>query len=358
LQAVRDAGDAMKLFEGKAENPLAELLVGGIQSTIRKAPYFTLDLTAARKGLDVRVQSPWQSDWVPEERTYFFGPDDAGTAPALPEVPGTLLTLSTWRDVSEMWLRAGDLFDEQMNDELAVADATLTTIFAGKDFGEEILGSFGPEIGLVVTRQDFTHVLPTPALKLPAFALVLKLRDAETMRPELRRTFQSAIGFLNIVGAQEGRPQLEMDMVREQDLDLITSRFVPDRKDRDSTAAEMIYNFSPSVAFSGDRFVLSSTATLAQQLATAPAGPEPPPHLNTVVAVNADAVSQALGDNREQLITQNMLEEGRSREEAEAAIGVLFEALKYLKGAGLSLERTDDAIAIRLHIDVNEKPER
>jgi hypothetical protein len=53
-----------------------------------------------------------------------------------------------------------------------------------------------------------------------------------------------------------------------------------------------------------------------------------------------------------------MLEEGRSREEAEAAIGVLFEALKYLKGAGLSLERTDDAIAIRLNIDVNENPER
>ena len=359
LQAVRDAGGAKKVFEDKAENPLAELLIGGIQSTLQKSPYFTLDLSASLSGLDLNLTTPWRADWVPEERAYFFGPENSGSAPALPEVPDTLMTLSTYRNVSEMWLRAGDLFEEQVNDKMAEAEGVLSTIFAGKDFGEEILGALAPEIGIVVTRQDFVDVKPVPSIKLPAFAMVLKLKDPETMRSELRRTFQSAIGFFNIIGAQEGgRPQLEMDMQKNGDVDLIMSRYVAEKKDYDSTSANIIYNFSPSVGFAGDRFVLSSTAALAKQLTEAPDARPADATVNTVVALHAPAIGEALADNREQLISQNMLEEGHSREEAEAAIGLLFELVRCLNGAGLTLERGDGTLALKLNIDVNENPTR
>ncbi len=359
LQAVRDAGGAKNVFEDKAENPLAELLIGGIQSTLQKSPYFTLDLSTSQSGLDLNLTTPWQADWVPEERTYFFGPENSGTAPALPEVPDTLMTLSTYRNVSEMWLRAGDLFEEQVNDKMAEAEGVLSTIFAGKDFGEEILGALAPEIGIVVTRQNFTDVKPVPSIKLPAFAMVLKLKDPETMRSELRRTFQSAIGFFNIIGAQEGgRPQLEMDMQKNGDVDLIMSRYVAEKKDYDSTSANIIFNFSPSVGFAGDRFVLSSTAALAKQLTEAPDARPTVTTVNTVVALHAPAIGEALADNREQLISQNMLEEGHSREEAEAAIGLLFELVRCVNGAGLTLERGDGTLALTLNIDVNENPSR
>ena len=359
LQAVRDAGSAKNVFEDKAENPLAELLIGGIQSTLQKSPYFTLDLSVAKSGMDLNLTTPWQADWVPEERAYFFGPENSGAAPALPEVPDTLLTISTYRNVSDMWLRAGDLFEEQVNDKMAEAEGVLTTIFAGKDFGEEILGALAPEIGIVVTRQNFADVKPVPSIKLPAFAMVLKLKDPETMRAELRRTFQSAIGFFNIIGAQEGgRPQLEMDMQKNGDVDLIISRYVAEKKDYDSTSANIIFNFSPSVGFSGDRFVLSSTAALAKQLAEAPNTRPADATVNTVVALHAPAIGEALADNREQLVSQNMLEEGHSREEAEAAIGLLFELVRCLNGAGLTLERGDGSLSLNLNIDVNENPTR
>ena len=360
LQSVRDAGSAKKVFEDKAENPLAELLIGGIQSTLQKSPYVTLDLNVAGSGFNLNLTTPWQSDWIPEERAYFFGPENTGTAPALPEVPDTLMTLSTYRNVSEMWLRAGDLFEEQVNDKMAEAEGVLSTIFAGKDFGEEILGALAPEIGIVVTRQNFADVKPVPSIKLPAFAMFLKLKDPETMRSELRRTFQSAVGFFNIIGAQEGgRPQLEMDMQKNGDVDLIISRYVAEKKDYDSTSANIIFNFSPSVGFAGDRFVLSSTAALAKQLTEAPeTRPAAATAVNTAVALHAPAIGEALADNREQLISQNMLEEGHTREEAEAAIGLLFEFVRCLNGAGLTLERGDDSLALKLNVDVNENPTR
>ena len=354
LNAVREAGGAKKLFEGKAENPLAELLIGGIQSTLRHSPYLTADLEVASGGVKLQFSTPLQSDWIPEERAYYFGPDNEGSAPALPEVPGTLITLSTYRDISQMWLRAGDLFDEQTNDQLAEADSNLSTVFAGRDFGEEILGSLEPQIGLMVVRQSFENKTPVPAIKLPAFALVMKLRDPETMRSELRRTFQSAIGFFNIVGAQQGNPQLEMDMQKNGDVDMITSRYLPEKKDKDSTSAPIIFNFSPSVGFVGDRFILSSTAELAQQLAEAPSTETRQAGVNTSLKLLVPAISESLADNREQLISQNMLEEGHSREEAEAAIGLLFEIVRCFKGVWMNLERVDQQLSLGLSLEVND----
>ncbi len=52
-----------------------------------------------------------------------------------------------------MWLRAGDLFDEGMNEKLAQADSQLATLFSGKDFGEDILSAFAPQVQFLATRR-------------------------------------------------------------------------------------------------------------------------------------------------------------------------------------------------------------
>ena len=356
IQAIRDASAAKQMFEGQAENPLIELLVGGIQTALQHTPYVTADLQVANSGVSLQFATPFQGDWIPEERQYYFGTDAEGSAPILPEIPGTLMTLATYRDVSQMWLRAGDLFNEQMNDKLAEAESGLSTIFAGRDFGEEVLGAIQPQIGLIVARQNFENVTPVPALKLPAFALILKLRDAENMRPELRRTFQSVIGFFNIVGAMQGRPQLELDMEKLNGTDLVTSRYVPETKDKDSTTADMIFNFSPSAAFSGDHFVLASTTTLAKQLSAAPKTNVANDGTNTSLDLHSDAIHATLNDNREQLISQNMLSDGHTREEAEGAIDLLLEAVRWIKTAGITLRHEDDSLALKLHVTVNENP--
>jgi hypothetical protein len=353
LQAIREAGHNDKVFTGKADNPLAELLLGGLQSVIQKADYLAATLQIERTSAELRVNAPFQADWIPEERSWFFGDNATGRAPALPVVPETLLTFATYRDVSQMWLRAGDLFDERMNDQLAEADSNLSTIFAGRDFGEDILGSLRPELGFVVARQSFDMKAPVPTIKLPAFAFVGRLRDPDTMRSELRRTFQSAIGFFNIVGAQNGQPQLEMDMQKSEALDLITSRYVPDKSLVSSTSAPLIYNFSPSVAFAEDRFVLASTAQLAEKLATAPDADDQS-NVNTQISLNAAVAGAVLTDNRDQLISQNMLEEGKSREEAEAAINLLIQTVQRFRRADLTLENADNSMGVRLLLRADE----
>lgn len=348
-ETIRQRGIAGDAYDRQINNPVLELLVGGIQSGLSETPYVTASVDATMDKLAVRLAMPFQPEWIPETRTYYFGEQGVGRAAPVPQVEQPLLTLTTYRDFSQMWMRAGDLFNAQVNDEFAKADAGLTTIFAGQDFGEDVLGMLRPEVAFVATHQSFSQP-PVPAIKLPQFGVIATLRQPEQMRRELRRTFQSIVGFLNIVGAMNGMNQLELGQSQlEGGGELVTATFVPERGEEAATAAPIQFNFSPSVGFSQDRFVLASTKTLAEELVGAQWANRDVQD-NTRLAIDATTLAVMLDDNRQQLIAQNMLEEGHSREEAEAAIGLLVQVVQFFRDASLTLSSAEEHLSLDFQI--------
>jgi hypothetical protein len=207
-----------------------------------------------------------------------------------------------------------------------------------------------------VVRQAFAEGQPAPAIKLPAFALVAELKDSAKMQPELRRTFQSLIGFLNVVGTMNGQPQLDLDMEKSDAMQLVTASYLPDQNAKDPAGLKINYNFSPSIAFAGSRFVVSSTKELAKTLATAKAADRPSADSTRVVNTNAvlhfDPLREILADNRGQLVAQNMLSEGRTKEEAEKAIGVLLELVGWFDRAAVTLDTTQSELRLSLDIGI------
>jgi hypothetical protein len=354
--ALRDVGLAKELFVGKAENPLIEFVAGGILSTLRQTPYVAVGLELSDRQLRLTASAPHDRAWAGDSREYFFGPQGLGVAPSRLLGGETIACLSGYRDASAMWLRAGDLFNEKTNEELAKAESGLSTLFSGKDFGEDILGAFRPEGQIVVTRQVFAEGQPAPAIKLPAFALVTELKDPAKMQPELRRTFQSLIGFLNIVGAMNGQPQLDLDMEKSDAMQLVTASYLADANAKDPAGLKINYNFSPSIAFAGNRFVVASTKGLAKTLATATAMDRPPVDasqvVNTDVMLHFDALHEILADNRGQLVAQNMLSEGRTKEEADKAIGGLLELVGWFDSLAVSLATTPKELRLSLDIGI------
>lgn len=361
---IREAGVAKKLYAGRAENFVAELLFGGILSTLQKTPFLTAALTAENQKVTLTVSAPHDPSWAGEVREYFFGPNGSGVAPPVLAAKDTIAAVRAYRDISGMWRRAGDLFDEKHNEELAKADSTLSTFFGGKDFGEDILGSFAPEMHVIVARQQFAEGTPQPAIKLPAFSFVFDLKDPAKMQPELRRVFQSLIGFLNIVGAMNGQPQLELDIEKAEKFQLITSSYLVDTKQKDPTGLKIHYNFSPSVAFAGKRIVIASTKELARELATAQStessnqnesksGESRSGNTNTDLSVKFDLIRSALADNRGQLVAQNMLQQGHTKEEAEKEIETALELVGWLNTAGIRLGTTDKEMQLSVSVSVN-----
>lgn len=352
IGTVRDAGFAKALDKNQTENPLAELLVGGVLTNLRKTPFVTASLYFTGEATRLQLAAPHENEWVEEFREYWFGPDSQGAADAPLETESTIFSLTTYRKVSEMWLRAGDLFDERMNDELAKADANLTTFFAGKDFGEDILGTFGPSLQIVVNRQDFENVLPKPALRLPGFALAGRLENAAETRTELRRTFQSMVGFLNVVGAMQGNPQLDQDIDIYRDEKIYTATFIPEPDEKESERARIQFNFSPSLAFTGDRFFVASTKQLAKDLVDAANVEQPAPAKtsNTAMKLNTETLGEILDDNREQLIAQNMIKKGQTREESSREIGMLLKLLGLFQGVSFDVTTTGGELKLELSI--------
>ncbi len=352
LGTIRDAGLAKGLEPNRTENPIAELLFGGVLTNLRQTPYVTASLYVTGKSTRLELSAPHDNQWVEEFREYWFGPDGNGTADPPLDTESTILSISTYRKVSEMWLRAGDLFDERMNDELAKADANLTTFFAGKDFGEDVLGSFGPAMQILVNRQDFNDVMPKPALKLPSFALAGHLENAEETQTELRRTFQSMVGFLNIIGAMQGNPQLDQDIDIYRDNKIYTASFVPEPDEKESERARIQFNFSPSLAFAQDWFFIASTKQMAKDLvdATQNAQTTRGAASNTAIRLNANTLSEALDDNRDQLVAQNMIKKGQTREESQHEIGLLLESLTLFKGMSFDMKTTGGELKLELSI--------
>ncbi len=75
---------------------------------------------------------------------------------------------------------------------------------------------------------------------------------------------------------------------------------------------------------------------------------------NTQAALQADVLRQILNDNRGQLISQNMLEDGNSREEAEAIIDLLLEVVGYFDNASLKLATGDDQLDLKVQIQLKQ----
>jgi hypothetical protein len=97
--------------------------------------------------------------------------------------------------------------------------------------------------------------------------------------------------------------------------------------------------------------VVASTKPLARALIQAGDPELAPVEDNTRAALHADVLRDVLTDNRSQLVAQNMLEEGHSREEAEASIDLLLQVLDYIEGASASLGAHDGSLKFKISLE-------
>src|SRR5688500_13043724 len=111
---------------------------------------------------------------------------------------------------------------------------------------------------------------------------------------------------------------------------MVAAEYLPPKDERIREAAPPNFNASPTIVFVGDKVVLSSAKPLALELAES-IGRQPAatPGVNTALATDNQILHAILADNREPLIAQNMLEEGRDRAAAEKNIDLMLAILEH-----------------------------
>ncbi len=352
LDTLRQAGVAKDLLMGKAKDFAGELILGGILASMQKTNFAVGELSLNATKLSLQVSVPHATEWTEDSRSFFVGPKGKGYASSLIEDSGMMASLIAYRNLSELWLRAGDLFDEKVNAQLAQADSTLTTLFSGKDFGTDILGAIEPQIQLIASEQVF-ETSNTPSIQLPSFGLVAKLKNPK-MKNEFKRTFQSFIGFLNVAGAMEGNPQLDLDSETIDGKQIYTAKYLREDDKKYDNGLPIQFNFSPSLAFDGDLVIVSSTNALAKQVtlkSTEQNKGFAKAKNNTALNVDFGALKHTLESNRLQMISQNMLEKGHSKLEAEKEIDTLLSLLSLLRNGTATL-KFDDQVQLQLDLEI------
>jgi hypothetical protein len=351
LRVLRTLGVLRTALNKKSDNPPAELLVGGILGAIPDASYVTAVLELDSSHIKLSATLPGDPRVVAKTREFYFGADGNGAAPPLLSPPQTLLTLSSYRDFASLWRHAPDLFDERINARFAEAESKLATFFGGRSFRDDILGNIEPGLQVVVARQQFPQAGVTPAIKLPAGAAVLRMKKPDETTRNFKITFQSLIGFLNIVGGMNGLPPLDLNSEKRGDALVISTEYLPPVKTETHGEAPIHHNASPTAIFVGDWMIISSAKPLALEvLGELQRQPATSQVVNSRVVVDGKVAQTVLSDNRGPLVARNMLDKGHDRPAAEKEIDLLLKALRYIDRSSVQLTANDRSLELAVEL--------
>ncbi|HVC97685.1 MAG TPA: hypothetical protein VND64_28700 [Pirellulales bacterium] len=353
LAAVRKVPNVEAALAKRSTNPLGELLIGGVIDAARDAPFTTASLRLDGGHIRLRAELPRDASKTAASRAWFFAAQADQGAPAALSPKGTIGTLTAFRDLAGLWLARDELFDEKTVAGFAQADTQLGLFFSGLDFGPEVLGELLPGFQFIVARQEFSAEEPVPALKLPAMALVLSTKHPEEFAGQLLLAYQKIVGLTNIVGGQQGQPQLMLSTEECQGATINKAVYMKPPKGTAKDKAPTNYNFSPACARVGEHFIYGSTVGIVRQLIERLThGTMPATDGNISLALESGPLAAILEDNRELLITQNMLSEGRSRQEAEQAIATWFQIVRLLDRAQVRLVADAKVVSLELSAEI------
>ncbi len=286
------------------------------------------------------------------------GPEQ-GTRPPL-RPPGTIASLSLWRDWATIWESRAELLPPEAVQGLAQFDTLAGQFFGGREFGEDVLGAFDPHWRLVVAQQDYTSLNPAPDVKHPAFAIVAELNGAQEDFPaRLKVAFQSIMAIANVESAQKKGPVFELGSEEVEGVRIATTRYlVPHRAASASEPGATRYNYSPSLAQVGRYVIFSSSTglahTLVKELKTAPAAGPNPKDVAATFTVEADGpeLARLLEQNRSRMVMQTMLGQGETRPDAERRVGQILDLFRYLGHGRLAVADSADRTRLQLKVDL------
>ena len=285
-----------------------------------------------------------------------------GNAPLL-HPPGTIASLSLWRDWATIWESRAELFDPETVQGFAKLDSVAGQFLGGREFGPDVLAAFDRHWRLVVADQDYRELQVEPDPKIPAFALVAELNAPDDdFASRLKIAFQSIVAISNVDAAQKKAPVMELGSENVEGVTIATTRFlVPRTSAPASEQALQRYNFTPAAGQVGKYFILSSSTGLARalvkELKTANGLKASGAEEKATITVEADgsAVARYLERNRSRMVMQSMLKQGETKEKAEQRVGLYLELLRYLGHGRLVAHDLPDATRFQVKLDLSKE---
>jgi hypothetical protein len=236
----------------------ATLLAGGYLDLVRRADYAAAGLFVDDRGAELRVRLPAGAEGAFAGLDGYFAARAGESAERLLRLPRTMLSLSWFRDYSRLWNTRSALFVPRLVEQLDSEDIRQRSSGAGPGWGElsQVLGS---HFRIVVARQRESAYPSPPVERLPAFALVVDVRDERKFREHALASFDrlvqvSAASLAGQIGAAEYRG-----------VKLTTVRF-DDPQNASPRERRRLLNFDPAYALRGEHLIVGSTSEIVRDV--------------------------------------------------------------------------------------------
>ena len=356
LELLMQTPDIAGLLKQQGENPLAALTFAGIVEAIRDSKWLALGLQIEDETLICRASVDGETV-ARTSPAAFALPKEPGEG-ALPNlaVPRRIAALTLYRDLHQFYAAKDDLFPERTSG-LIFFENMMGIFFSGRDLTNEVLAQTRPDIRFVVAEQQFDPAIGTPSVKLPAFAMILRLRDEEQYDEIFEEAWQKAIGLINFTRGQQAMPGLIIDRPIHKDTKLTVAYFSTAEIENKTKLAQR-FNIRPSLTMPGDYLVLSSTDSLARDIVDA-LGREiertvkPLAETHSLVELEGVQLASILQANRQTLVRGDMVKKGSTQEEAEGGIDLLITLAKFFKSLKLSIGMHEGTTEASLEMKLN-----
>jgi hypothetical protein len=347
--------DPKRFGVGDKPDTGATFLLGSWLDALQKAPSITAGVKLSDSELSAAIDLPVAKGGRAAAYKGFLPDAGKGAAPPI-KPPGTIASLSLWRDWSAIWESKADLFTPEAVQGFAQLDTLAGQFFGGREFGTDVLGAFDPHWRLVIAQQDYASLKPAPDVKYPGIAIVAELGSADSDFGERFKVgFQAIVGISNVDGAQQRIAALELGSEDVEGVKLATARYmIPRNASADAETPNQRYNFTPATAQVGKYLIFSSSVGLARslikELKSADRHASGGAESDSTFVVEADGpeLARLLDHNRSRLAMRLMLDRGETREKAQQDVDLGLALLRYL-GKG-RLEVRDDAAASHLRV--------
>ena len=337
------------------ENPLVSLLAAPLIEAVSKSTWLALGLKV--NGEVLTLDAITNGRVAASGAARFAVPAKSGGALPHLAVPRQIAAASLHRDLRGFYAAKDDLFPERTSG-LIFFENMMGIFFTGRDLTEEVLAETGSKVRLVVAEQKYDPAIGTPGTQFPAFALVLELKDPKKFSIVVEEAWQKAVGLINFTRGQKAQPGLIIDRPIHRGTKYTVACFAP-TEDRDKKALDTQYNFRPALAMPGNHLILSSTDGLAEDIMDAlskeAAGPlKPRAGLHSAIEIDGGQLASILAANREPLVRQNMVKDGNTREQAEAAVDMILGVVKHVSRVALTVgtDKGRSKASLQVHLSL------
>lgn len=333
------------------------ILAAGWLDLIQRSPLVLAEIDFGQDSIAACVKLPASAANPTPGTAGFFADEPTAAAAPLLQPPHTIYSLSWYRDYWKMWENRDKVPLPEKIKQLEMQIAAVEKGNLGYS-GFDIIRLIGSHHRIVVTRPGPNPYKIDMPDRLPAFALVLDLKDEKEFKEKVLAPIQRILGIVAVANKMVGQT------IKHENAEISALRFTEDPA-AVKNSDRVRYNFEPSYSVTRGHLIVGSTAhsvrTLVDELdrlqkvvtpGQAPSGPGETERQS----IQFEELARVLTDIHGLAVRNSVLNDGLTISEAETELNVVQQIVAMLGQLNVHAGFGPDGFEYRANFELKATP--